>query len=231
MEQEMKEYQVPVVFGNMVNFTEAYMQQIITECAGGGRFRAISDVHLAGQVIEHDGTPLMTIGIPRRFTVRDWYARTRYNAVGSVKRGAGKGRIRYQCVGKGTEASMPANTTVKISGAGNYKHDVTLNYYRVNVANVFSASPGSTVLIKVDSLHDFEGNLLTMADIGSAYLTRAGLKTSKHELEPCALVPSEKHPGYYEGTVRAKPEALCLVGFAHVLVLVSPSRDDIGIAK
>lgn len=230
MEQEMKEYKVPVIFGNMVNFTEAYMQQIITECAGGGSFRTISDVRLAGQVIEHDGTPLMSIGIPRRFTVRDWYARTRYKATGRVKRGAGKGALRYQRVGKGTEASMPANTTVKISGAGKFTHDVTLNYYRVNVANVFSASPGSTVLIKVDSLHDSEGNLLTMADIASAYLTRAGLKTSKHELEPYALVPSEKHPGYYEGTVRAKPEALCLVGFAHVLITVDPVSEVFGVA-
>lgn len=231
MEQEMKEYKVPVVFGDMINFTEAYMQHIINECSGGGKFRTISDVHLAGQVIAADGTPLMNIDTPRRFTVRDWYARTRYKATGRVKRGAGKGALRYQRVGKGTEASMPANTVVKISGVGKFTHDVTLNYYRVNVANIFNPRPGGTVVITVDSLHDIEGNLITMADIAKAYLTRCGFKTTVHDWEPYEFVVSEKHPGYYEGTIRAKPEALCFVGFAHVLVVVSPSRDDIGIAK
>lgn len=231
MEQEMKEYKVPVVFGDMVKFTEADMQRFITDCAAGGKFRTISDEHVAGLMCQHDGTKLMKIGLPTRFTVRDWKARKRYNALGRVKCGYGKGRARYQQVGKGTEANMPANTKVVISGCGPFEHDATLTYYRLNVARLFESHPGSTPVILIDSLHNIEGNPVTTQEIIAAYLERCGLKTSVHDWEPCELVPSEKHPGYYETTVRAKPQALCFVGFAHVLVRVSPSRDDVGIAK
>lgn len=230
MEQEKKEYKVPVVFGDMVKFTQADMQQFLMECSAGGKFRTVSDERLAGLMCKHDGTQLMKIGIPTRFTVRDWKGRPRYNAIGRVKRGGGKGQARYQRVGKGTEARMPWNTKVVVSGCGPFEHDATLQYLRIDVARLFEAAPGGTALILVDSLTNTLGEPVTMQEIIVSYLDRSGLKTTTADWEPCELVPSERHSGYYEATVRAKPEALCFIGHAHVLVAVSPSKADIGLA-
>lgn len=229
MEQEMKEYKVPVVFGDAVKFTEADIQQFVMDCSGGGKFRTNSDEHLAGLVCTHDGTKLLKIGCPTRLTVRDWKTRRRYNAIGRVKRGGGKGQLRYQRVGKGTAASMPVNTKVVITGCGPLEDDLTLTYLRMNVARLFEAAPGGTALILVDSLTNVLGEPLTMQEIAATYLARCGLKTTANDWEPSELVPSEKHPGYYEGTIRAKPGALCFVGHAHVVVSVSPNKEDIGV--
>lgn len=229
MEQEMREYKVPVVFGNMVNFAKAEIYQFLTDCAAGGKFRTVSDEHLAGLVCKHDGTKLLKIGIPTPFTLRDWSGRPRYVTTGRVKRGGGKGRTRHQRVGKGTEASRPWNTKIVVSGCGPFERDVTLTYQRVDVARLFESHPGATPVILVDSLTNSEGNPVTMQEITAAYLDRCGLKTTIHDWESCELIPSEKHPGHYEGTIRAKPEALCFIGHVHVVVSVSPSKADIGV--
>lgn len=230
MEQEKKEYKVPVVFGNMVNFTKAEMQQFLMDCAGGGKFRTVSDERLAGLMCKHDGTQLMKIGIPAPFTVKDWKSRRRWVATSRVKRGSGKGRVRGQRVGEGSSTNLPWNTKVVVSGCGPFEHDATLTYLRLDVARLFEAATGGTALISADSLTDIFGESFTMQDITVAYLARCGLKSTVDDWEPSELVPSEKHPGYYEGTIRAKPEALCFIGHAHVLVAVPPSKADIGLA-
>lgn len=229
MEQEMKEYKVPVVIGNMANFAKVDLLQFLMDCAGGGKFRTVSDERLGGLMCKHDGTQLMKIGIPSPFTVRDWKSRRRYIATGRVKRGGGKGRVRHQRVGEGNAAKLPWNTKVVVNGCGPFEHDTTLQYLRLDVARLFETAPGGTALISADSLTDIYGEAFTMQEIIVAYLARCGLKSTVDDWEPSEMVPSEKHPGYYEGTIRAKPEALCFIGFAHVLVSVPPSGTDIGV--